>query len=902
MVKKIFTLGVLALLCAALLLAQQDTGAMTGTIVDSSGAAVPGAEVTVKNQNTAATFTAVTDGSGLWRAPQLTPGVYDLSVAAKGFSTLVRKDVEVRVADRIRVDLALQVGALTETVTITDTTPLVQVENASLGQVLDNKTIVELPLNGRNWLQLASLTPATVSGANGPVNIGGLQSNQQQYILDGADNTNLISAGAAFSPSVDALQEFKVQTNNFTAETPGFSGAVLNATVKSGSNSFHGNAYEFVRNNRMNARNFFALPTAAKPQYNRNQFGASIGGPFLKSKLFFFLNYDATRQRQANTTTTTVFTEAQKRGDFSPTLGARIGTDALGNSVNAGQIFDPSTLQILSNGTAVRSPFPGNVIPTDRIKQASRTLINLVPGPMLPTASNNFVRSISAPVDSDNFLGRVDWTHSAKDTVFGHLGYTDRWSNTDCLFSLPICGGSGNGSVADNRNRQATIGWTHIFGPTTINQFNTGYTRTVNATDLLGANTNYNGQYGIPLPFQGPHTGGLAYLGITGYTGLGAAASGGPYFQFVNKFELTDNLTVIRGAHSLKFGVSGRLKLFHNQYSMNYGHGAMTFSGAYTRQPGFAASGSSIADFLLGVASDANQGNIVHEKDIWKDIEWYAQDTWTVSPKLTVSAGVRYFFNPPSWEARDEVASVLTGLGYRNAQIIVPQGMPEATFNRMKNTLFSFMSVRRAPELTRSLVNSTKGDFAPRLGIAYQLSPKTVVRSGLRHLLWFPGAGRRQHSRRQPALEIGGQLHRRSDNPDDSHRPGAIWFRSVQSHADHPVVPIRARSVFAAGVDAHVQPQRPARVPSGLAAGTGLPGQSQQSRLRGYADQRRDSRLADRHILYNVPAHRFAAFGRRAVLRAAGQHQLQRRDGQRGEALFLGLQHLDQLHIFARPG
>jgi hypothetical protein len=734
----IVSCGLLGVVFATLSLAQQETGSMIGTVSDPSGSSVPGAEVTVRNRATSASFLTKTDADGLWRAPQLNPGVYDISVAAKGFSTLLRQEVEVRVADRLRVDLTLQVGAVNDTIVVTGSAPLLQVENASLGQVVDNKTMVELPLNGRNWLQLASLTPATVTGPAGPVNIGGLRGNQQQYLLDGADNTNLIAAGAAFSPSIDALQEFKVQTNNFTADTAGFSGAVLNATVKSGSNSFHGNAYEFVRNNRLNARNFFALPTAAKPQYNRNQFGASIGGPVRKNRVFFFLNYDATRQRQANTVTTTVFTDAQKSGNFSSSLGGVIGTDARGSTVAAGQIFDPSSLQILSNGTAIRDPFPGNIIPAARINPVAKTLIALTPPPMLPIAVNNFVRSISAPVDSDNFLGRVDWTHSAKNTIFSHVGYTSQWSTTDCLFGLPLCGGAGNGGISTNENRQLTLGWTHLFGPTTINEFRIGYTRTGAVRDLLGSNTDYNGQYGIPFPFEGPHMGSLANLSITGYTGLGGAASGGPYFQFVNKFEVSDNVTVIRGKHSMKFGFSGRLKLFHNQWSANFGHGAETFSGAYTRQLGFSQSGNPIGDFLLGVASDANYGNIVHEKDIWKDLEAYAQDQWTVTPKLTVSLGLRYFYNPPSWEARDEVASVLTGPGYHNAVIVVPNGMPAATYDYMKNALFSFMTVQRASDLSRSLVNPIHGSYAPRLSLAYQISKKTVLRTGYGIFYGFP--------------------------------------------------------------------------------------------------------------------------------------------------------------------
>jgi hypothetical protein len=733
----IFSLGLLGLVFGSLLLAQQESGSMIGTVSDPSGASVPGAEVTLKNHDTAAAFTAVTDSSGLWRAPQLNPGVYDITVAAKGFRTLLRPGVQVRVADRLRVDFALQVGALTETVTVTESTPLLQVEDAALGQVVDNKTIVELPLNGRNWLQLASLTPATVSTPTGPVNIGGLRTNQQQYLLDGADNTNLIAGGAAFAPPIDALQEFKVQTSNFTADTAGFSGAVLNATVKSGSNAFHGNAYEFVRNNVLNARNFFALPTAAKPQYNRNQFGASIGGPILKNKLFFFQNYDATRQRQANTVTTTVFSDAQKGGNLSSTLGGRSGTDALGRPVFTGQIFNPFALQIV-NGVAVRDPFVGNSIPASLINPVAKKLIALTPAPMLPGAVNNFVRSISAPVNSDNFLGRVDWTLSDKNTINGHVGYTSQWSTTDCLFGLPLCGGGGNGGINNNENRQIGLGWTHIFGPTTINEFTAGYTRTAAVRDLAGSDTDYNGQFGIPFPYQGPHMGSLAFLGISGYTGLGGAAAGGPYFQFVNKFELADNVTVIRGKHSMKFGVDGRLKLFHNQWSSNFGHGAENFTGVYTRQPGFAASGNAIGDFLLGIANDANYGNIVHEKDIWNDVEAYAQDKWAVTSKLTVSAGVRFFYNPPSWEARDEVASVLTGPGYSGATIIVPDGMPAATYDFMKNTLFSFIPLRRAPELNRGLVNNVHGSFAPRLGIAYQVSKKTVIRTGYGIFYGFP--------------------------------------------------------------------------------------------------------------------------------------------------------------------
>jgi hypothetical protein len=742
---RIFNVGLVAFAFAAMLVAQQESGSMMGTVTDPSGSAVPGADVTVKNRNTGTAFTTQTDNSGGWRAPQVSPGVYDVSAAAKGFSTVVRESIEVRVADRLRIDFSVPVGTVSETIAVTAAAPLLQVEDAAIGQVLDNKNIVELPLNGRNWLQLATLAPATVAYSNSAaagsnnlsMNIGGLRSGQTQFFLDGASDTNLINGGAGFSPPIDALQEFKVQSSDFTADSAGFAGGVLNAAVKSGSNAFHGNAYEFVRNRVLNARNFFALPTQAKPQFNRNQLGGSIGGPFVKNRLFFFLNYDGTRQRQATTTSTTVFTADQKAGNFASALGASAGTDAAGLGVRAGQIYDPASLHTV-NGTSVRDPFPNNVIPTSRINAVSGRLMALVPAPELATTSSNYIRSISNPMDIDSFLGRVDLYASSKDTIFSHIGVSSNWSTTLCLFGLPLCGASGNGGISNSENRNYTVGWTRVLSSSVINQFQVGYTRTGTMRDLLGSNTDYNSQYGIPFPFQGPHMGSLAYLGITGYTALGGAAAGGPYFQFVNVFEASDNVTVNRGAHSLKFGANGRLKLFHNQWSSNYGHGSMSFTGVFTRQPGFAASGSSIADFLLGTAYDASFGNIVHEKDIWRDIEFYGQDKWRATNNLTVTYGLRYFNNPPSWEARDEVASVQVGPGYKGATILVPQGMSDKTYNWVSNTLFSFMPVKRATGLSRGLVQGTNGVVAPRLGLAYQIGPKLVVRTGYGIFYGFP--------------------------------------------------------------------------------------------------------------------------------------------------------------------
>jgi hypothetical protein len=728
------------------LLAQQETGSIIGAVTDPSGSDVPAAQVTIKNRATGAAFEATTDATGTYRAPQLAPGVYNISVMAKGFSTLVRPAIEVRVDDRLRVDFTLQVGTVNETITVAAAAPLLQVEDASIGQVIDNQKITQLPLNGRNWLQLATLASGTVvysntmnagnqnDGNDQGLRLGGLSYNQTQFLLDGADNTNLISYGPVVGLPLDALQEFKVQTNNYTADTTGFSGAVLNAAIKSGSNTLHGTAYEFFRNRVLNARNFFSPSTEPKPQLNRNQFGASIGGPFLRDKLFFFLNYEGTRQRQAETRSTTVFTAAQKAGDFSASLGPQIGTDALGRPVYEGEIFDPFSVRRLSDGTPIRDPFPGNVIPLSRMNPVAKQLIDLTPAPMI-AGSPNFIRSISNPLNVDMGVVRIDWVRSAKNTVFGHAAYNNQGGVIAPLLGLPLVGGNGGSDLI--QQRQFLLGWTHVFSPTKLNELRLGYTRNASLAEGPESNLDLNAQYGIPFPFQGAHVGGLTNLKISGYARLGAPTDN-PFFQFVNKYQIGDAYTIIRGAHSLKFGVDLRQKLFYNQINSNCGRGKLDFTGVFTRQVGFANTGSSIADFLTGVANFACFGNVTNEKDILHDVEGYIQDKWQVTRKLSISLGMRYIYNPPSWEARDHISSVLFGPGYSSPQIVVPEGQDEATFRFMQQTLFPFITVRRAPELTRGLVYSTKGDFAPRIGIAYQIGRKTVLRTGYGIFYGYP--------------------------------------------------------------------------------------------------------------------------------------------------------------------
>jgi hypothetical protein len=725
-------------LCACLfplrVVGQQESGSISGLVLDPSQSVIVGAQVLLTNESTSATFTTNSDGQGLYRVPQVVPGVYTLTVNASGFTTSERRGLTVRVNDRLRLDVVLQVGSVGERIVVEGGAPLLQAEDAATGQVIDNQKITELPLNGRNWLQLATLAPATVSyptvtnGDTGNIqsvvmNLGGTRTNQNNYLLDGADNSAFVGGTAVAYPPVDSLQEFKVQTNNYTADIGQSAGAVINATIKSGSNRIHGSAYEFVRNRSFNARNFFASPTARSPQFNRNQFGASIGGAFVPDKLFYFLNYEGIRQRQDQVLTRQVFTDAQKSGNFASQLGARVGTDALGNPVHSGQIFDPYSVQRLADGRAVRQAFPGNIIPASRIHPISKSLIDLAPAPNA-SGSPNFVTNVGRPVNVDTFVGRVDYIRSEKNTLFGHIIYADQDSHSRSILGSPLDGQTSLLQTSDQRTGQ--IGWSHIFRPTDLNEFRVGYVRNVTLQRSELADQAVNEQFGLPFPTLSTNTGGLAPISIAGFTSLG---TGGTWFQYMDKYELSDGYTAIRGNHTLKLGFRAALKVFYNQTNCSQCKGSFSFNGVFSRQVGFNNTGSSVADFLIGTPDSSALRNLTNEKDLGHTFEWYLQDRWAVNRKLTLTLGLRYTYNPPTWETRGRVSSVLFNDNFTTAEIVVPHDQGDETFAQMQ-LLFPDFQVRRALELDRGLVHNPLLNFAPRLGAAYQVNPKTVIRGG----------------------------------------------------------------------------------------------------------------------------------------------------------------------------
>ena len=434
---------------------QSVRGTILGTVTDSSGAVVRGAHVTVKQTATDLTRTEVTGDSGEYSIPQLPVGPYLLSVEQSGFKKTERTGIELRVDDKLRIDVVLAVGQLTETVAVEATNPVVSTDSATVGNVVDNRKVSELPLNGRNFLQLNLLVPGVNQGVKGSQNqtqggsisVNGVREQSNNFLLDGMDNNDLAINQYAVALSTEAIQEFKVQASTYSAEFGRSPGAQINVASKAGTNAIHGVLYEYLRNSALDAKNFFDRPGPI-PEYRRNQYGASVGGPIKKDKTFFFVNYEGNRIRQGITKVATEPTAAMKSGNFSA-LSTRI--------------YDPASLALV-NGVLQRTPFAGNIIPANRISAVGQNVVNLYPNPNTPgtsTANGLFTSSPIKKDDFDQFSARVDHRFNDSNTLFGRYSYSQE-NRFDTFDSF--CAGSNNvpgfGCNTLNGGQQAVIDYT----------------------------------------------------------------------------------------------------------------------------------------------------------------------------------------------------------------------------------------------------------------------------------------------------------------------------------------------------------------------------------------------------------------------------------------------------------
>jgi hypothetical protein len=733
--------------------AQKDSGSIVGTVKDPSGAFVEKARVTVTDADRGGSFHTVTNRSGEYLASPLRIGRYIVTVEQPGFKKAVSQPVQVDVQQRIALDVTLQVGQTSESVEVTGAAPLLESETSDLGQVIDSRRINALPLNGRNYAQLALLGAGVAPAEPGSrvetsfgFSSNGARSLQNNFLLDGVDNnSNLgdVLNGTAYviQPSVDAIGEFKVQTNAYSAEFGRGNGAILNAVIKSGTNQFHGDVYEFLRNSVFDAQNAFDV--LGKQPYQQNQFGFTLGGPIIKNKTFFFGDYEGLRVRQAIPQLVLIPTPTEIGGDFSsfldtttpamavdPNTGLptnQVALDCSGNTTYAGEIFnsrlaEASTLNPNGMcGVPIMNHGQLNVFPTGSIDALATRLSALFPQPNVNLSGNNFLSDPKKKETRNNFDIRVDHTFSQKDNAFVRFSYEDQSSFIPSPFNNELDGGSFADGYEDNSYRSVAISEVHTFSPTLVNEFRLGYNRINSHRFNLFYDQNVAAELDFPgVPF-GPNIGGLPNMSFTDGTVAIGASGYLPSIEKQNSYVLTNNLTWSRGRHAMKFGTEVRFEQF-TIYQPAAPRGTMGFGNDFTDNPAAPGTGGeSFATFLLGIP-DSGSINNLHNVDYRRRIySFYGLDDFRVTPKLTLNLGLRYELFTTIKEANDQQAT----FDFARQALIVPRGQ--------NATLTPFLASNGLNVLrngSRGLISPDTNNFAPRIGLAYQLTQKLVLRSG----------------------------------------------------------------------------------------------------------------------------------------------------------------------------
>jgi hypothetical protein len=813
-------LGYITLTCFCFLLLQSryafgqvDEGSITGTVQDTTGAVVPGAQVTLLNTDQGITLQTKTNGDGGYTFSPVRIGHYSLSVTAKGFAKTTQQNLTLNVAQVLLVNVQLKLGSATETVEVTTAPPLMQTEEASVGQVISQESVNDLPLNGRNFTFLAQLgagmqTPqADTRGnaASGAFSANGLRPAQNNYLLDGIDNNSdtvdfLNGTNFIVLPPVDAIQEFKVQTADFSAELGRSAGAVLNATIKSGTNSFHGAAWEFLRNRVLDAADWFEdyhnIPKGALQQ---NQFGVSAGGPIVRNKIFIFGDYEGLRRVLGTPQNGSVPTALEAGSGFtnlSDMIGGGSQTDLLGRSIPLGTVLDPATTRPVScgvpdpvsgitiacasgvtAGTAlgyVRDPFGTcaagtktytlaacglNQIPKGRLDQNAVALMQLYPAPTNSALSSNFESNFSLYEHRNAFDVRADFNASDKDQVFYRFSYVDDPQYIPGIFGGIADGGAFQQGIQNAHSNQTAAAWTHVFNPNTINVGRVGlnhlHTSRFGPEGTVSGIPAQFGIQGIPQPPQALENGGLPEYDIGGLSTLG---SNGflPSDEISQTLQLTDDFTRIYGKHSFKMGIEAQFIKF-DTLQPAYSRGNFDYNGQFTDVPAENNGTTGRAQFLLApeaatVANGVNYSggsdsiqasNINTTYDYKTYTALYLQDDWKMSPKLTINLGLRWDYFGPIQETNGGQANfVPTALG--SPTYLIPKtGKDSRTLSSTAATpglngdgfidllVKDGITLDMTNQYGRGLVRDQKANFAPRVGFAYQLNPKLVLRGGV---------------------------------------------------------------------------------------------------------------------------------------------------------------------------
>jgi hypothetical protein len=694
----------LVLACGAPVCAQVGAGTLTGRVVDQAGAALPGASVAVTSARTGRTRLGVTAADGVYTVPALAPGTHAVRVELAGFRPLVRAGVAIATGETVRLDVELNVGAPDEAITVIADAPLLRGQTSGLGQVVDQQKVVGLPLNGRSFITLASLAPgvALPPGSSLP-RINGGRPRTNEYLFDGISVLQPEPGQVAFFPNIDAIQEFKIESNSAPAEFGRFNGGVINLTTKAGSNEFHGTAFEFFRHESLNARNYFASANPVKPAFRRNQFGGVLGGPIWRDRTFFFADYQGQRQKIDRTVISTVPTPLQRQGLFVEPIAGRVPA-----------IYDPATT-VQGPGGTTRTRFPGNAIPVERIDAVALELLARYPQPTSAGTANNYRRTDDERVDQDLFSLRLDHRlGTGRDQVFGRL--TRFLEDFVPVTPLP----DGSGVTSGTLGPQSTRAWSfassyqRTFSTNAFNELRVGDTRRSvrrAAAELDGPASETLGLPGIPTYARFPNT--LPTFLVAGYAQLGSPPNTATEFG-TSVTQIADSLTWVAGRHAIKLGADlrwARLDVVQPPSPT----GSFSFSSLFTDLPGVANTGNPLASFLLGQVQqfsiDLQQDEIRNRAHIQ---EYFVQDDWRLSSRITVNAGVRYTLNFPSVEENDQAA--VFDVETQQLEYLGQDGQPRAA---------------------RQL---HKRNFGPRIGLVGRVTDRTVARAAY-GLVWIEQAG-----------------------------------------------------------------------------------------------------------------------------------------------------------------
>src|SRR5437899_6280940 len=743
------------LLVSAGAFAQVNTASLTGFVSDPSGAAVADAKVTVVNTATNLERALSTASDGYFTFSTLPVGEYKVTVEKQGFR-LNTTNVTLAVAARARLDIKLVVGATNETVEVTSVAPLLTTQDAMPGAVVDDTTIHGAPLAARNWDDLLGLVAGvqadryteqgggTAAGRSGGVNVHGVRSLQNNFVLDGVDNNSFSENVQELTtqiarPSLDAIAEFKVSTNSYTAENGRSPGSLISVTTKCGTNAFRGSAYEYIRNKVFDARDYFnarnaaanpSSPFSKKPAYNQNQFGGAIGGPIVKSKAFLFFNYEGTRIRKQRLYLANVPAAAERAGDFSAAGYQKIYDNVGDCKAKSPASFNPD------------GSFIGNEIPSLCIDPAAAKILALVPPANNPGTGtlgnvNNFANARSLIDDANSYTGRFDWNTNSKNNVFVRYTNTHRFRFVPGTFGGILDGTSTSAAGRLQMNAiSMSIGWNHIFSSTIVNEARIGWGRdwSRGVQDAFGLNKESDYIQGVAD--NALYNGGIPRIAISTRGGTQSNTTSNlsgvdnwgspdflPKFQYTNEYQWVDTFNISLSKHQIKVGVDARMPMRNIFLDVPALRGQMSFDGART--------GIGLADFLLGYPQAAQLSNLaVSDARLWMLSE-FAQDYWKILPKLTLTLGLRYDYATRPYSGADRMTNLLD---------------PNPTATAATGVLFCSGTVVAPCSATstvgRTLVKPDKNNFAPRIGIAWRLSEKWVVRSGYgRFYMLFERAG-----------------------------------------------------------------------------------------------------------------------------------------------------------------